>query len=112
MTIGRAMDVEYSALMKNRTWHLVPAHHAQNLVDCKWVFKVKHNSDGSIDQYKARLVTKVFKQRYDDTFIPMVKIAIVRIILSIAVTRNWCLQQLDVQNAFLHVILEEDMYMK
>jgi hypothetical protein len=47
--------------MKNRTWHLVPAHQAHNLVDYKWVFKVKHKSDGSVDQYKARLVAKGFK---------------------------------------------------
>jgi hypothetical protein len=105
----RAMDVEYSALMKNQTWHLVPVHQMQNLVDCKWVFKVKHKSDGSIDRYKARLVAKVFKQRYDidyeDTFSPVVKIATVHIILSIVVTRIWCIRQLDVQNAFLHSIL-------
>jgi hypothetical protein len=111
-----AMDAEFSALMKNRTWHLVPAHQAQNLVDCKWVYKVKLKSDGSIDRYKARLVAKGFKQRYgidyEDTFSPVVKVATVRIILSIAVTRNWCLRQLDVQNAFLHGILEEDVYMK
>jgi hypothetical protein len=57
----QAMDDEYAALMKNGTWHLVPA---TNLIDCKWVFKVKHKVDGSIDRYKARLVAKDFKQCY------------------------------------------------
>jgi hypothetical protein len=111
-----AMDAEYSALMKNRTWHLVPAYQEQNLVDCKWVFKVKHKFVGSIDWYKARLVSKGFKQRYvinyEDAFSLVVKIATVRIIRSIAVTRNWYLRQLDMQNAFLHGILEEYVYMK
>jgi hypothetical protein len=38
--------------------------------------------------------------------------ATIRIILSIVVSRNWCLRQLDVQNTFLHGVLEEDVYMK
>jgi hypothetical protein len=111
-----AMDVEFSALKKNKTWHLVPAHRAQNIIDCKWVYKVKEKPDGSIDRYKARLVAKGFKQRYridyEDTFSHVIKMATIRIILSIAISRKWCLRQLDVQNAFLHVVLEEDVFMK
>jgi hypothetical protein len=93
------MDEEFSALMKNKTWHLVPAHQAQNIVDCKWVYKVKRKADGTIDRYKTRLVAKGFKERYDidyeDTFSPVVKMVTIRIILSIAVSNNWCLRQLD-----------------
>jgi hypothetical protein len=74
-----AMDEEFSALIKNKTLHLVPSHHAHNVIDCKWVYKVKEKADGSIDRYKARLVAIGFKQRYgidnDDTFSPVVKIA-------------------------------------
>jgi hypothetical protein len=110
------MDEEFSALVKNKTWYLVPTHHAQNLIDCKWVYKVKERADGSVDRYKARIATKGFKQRYDidyeDTFSPVIKMATIRIILSIVVSRNWCLRQLDVQNTFLHGVLEEDVYMK
>jgi hypothetical protein len=53
---------EFVALMRNKTWHLVLASQAQNVVDCKWVYKVKQKADGTIDQYKARLVAKGFKQ--------------------------------------------------
>ena len=52
------MDEEYVALMKNRTWRLVPPVKGKNIIDCKWVFKVKRKSDGTIDRYKARLVAK------------------------------------------------------
>jgi hypothetical protein len=62
------------------------------------------------------LVAKGFKQRYgidyEDMFSPVVMMATVRIILSIAISRAWCLRQLNVQNTFLHGVLEEDVYMK
>jgi hypothetical protein len=59
-----AMDAEYDALMNNKTWHLVPPQKGRNVIDCKWVYKIKRKADGSLDRYKARLVTKDFKQRY------------------------------------------------
>ena len=110
------MDLEYAALMKTKTWHLVPSSHGKNIIDCKWVFKVKRRADGTIDIYKARLVAKGFKQHYgidyEDTFSLVVKAATIRLVLSIAVSCCWHLRQLDVQNAFLHGFLEEDVYMR
>lgn len=57
-----AMDCEYQALLKNRTWHLVPRPAHCNLIDCKWVFKLKYRADGSLDRHQARLVANLFKQ--------------------------------------------------
>jgi hypothetical protein len=111
-----AMDLEYSALMKNKTWHLVPPRKGTNIIVCKWVYKIKRKADGSLDRYKARLVAKGFKQRYgidyEDTFSPVVKATTIRVILYVAVSRGWSLRQLDVQNAFLHGVLEEEVYMR
>jgi hypothetical protein len=94
------MFLEYGALMKNQTWHLVPPKKGTNIINCKWVYKVKRKSDGSIDRYKACLVTKGFKQRYDidyeDTFSPVVKVATIRLVLSIDMSKGWNLRQLDV----------------
>jgi hypothetical protein len=110
------MQEEFGALIKNKTWHLVPPGAGLNIIDSKWVFKLKHKPDGSIDRYKARLIAKGFKQQYgvdyDDTFSPVVKPTTIRTMLSLVVSQNWCLRQIDIQNAFLHGLLNENVYMK
>jgi len=63
-TWKKAMQDEYDALLRNGTWRLVPQKQGTNIIDCKWVYKIKKKADGSIDRYKARLVAKGFKQRY------------------------------------------------
>jgi histone deacetylase 1/2 len=112
----QAMEEEYNALIENKTWHLVPPSKNKNLIDCKWVYRIKKKADGSIDRYKARLVARGFKKRYvidyEDTFIHVVKIATIRIVLSLFVSRGWSLRQLDVKKVFLHGVVEEEVYMK
>jgi hypothetical protein len=75
------------------------------------VYKVKRKADGTVDRFKARLVAKGYKQRYDidylETYSHVVKPAAVRIILSLAVSQGWSLRQIDIQNAFLHGVLQE-----
>jgi hypothetical protein len=109
------MDDEISAPDKNKTWHLVPPQHGRNIIDCKWVYKVKRKVDGSLDRYKARLVAKGLRQcygiNYEDTFSHVIKSSTIRIVLSIVVSRGWNLRQLDVQNTFLHGNLEEVVHM-
>jgi histone deacetylase 1/2 len=110
-----AMNAEHEALLRNKTWHLVPTPRGRNITRCKWIYKVKRKADGIIDRYKARLVAKGYKQRYgidyEDIFSPVVKAATIRLVLSIAMSKGWSLRQLDVQNAFLHGVLNEEVYM-
>ncbi|GFZ03417.1 hypothetical protein Acr_16g0000410 [Actinidia rufa] len=111
----QAMTEEFSALQKNKTWSLVPFDKSMNLLGCKWVFKLKQKADDSVERYKARLVAKGFLQQdgedFNETFSPVVKIATVRTILTIAITNKWPIKQLDVSNAFLHGDLKEKVYM-
>jgi hypothetical protein len=111
-----AMVEEMKALAKNGTWELVKLPEGKKPVGCKWIFTVKHNADGSVERYKARLVARGFTQTYgidyEETFAPVAKMNSVRTLLSCAAILNWPLQQFDVKNAFLHGDLEEEVYME
>ncbi|KAI9180399.1 hypothetical protein LWI28_004458 [Acer negundo] len=110
-----AMNSELQALQANGTWSLVPLPASKTPIGCRWVFKIKHHSDGSIERYKARLVAKGFTQLegidYQDTFSPTAKIISVRCLLALAASSGWSIHQLDVHNAFLHGNLTEEIYM-
>lgn len=109
------MNDEFTALQKAHTWDLVPLPDGKQPIGCKWVFKLKQNPDGSISRHKARLVAKGFYQKpgfdFSETFSPVIKPVTVRVVLSIALSNNWPLKQLDVNNAFLNGDLHEEVYM-
>ncbi|KAM2743005.1 hypothetical protein EV2_031394 [Malus domestica] len=110
-----AMKDEFQALQTTKTWDLVPFNLSYNLVGYKWVFKIKHKPNGSIERYKARLVAKGFHQQegidFSETFSLVAKPTTIRIVLSIAVTYDLFVHQLDVSNAFLHGSLKEVVFM-
>ena len=91
------MSHEFDALFQNGIWDLVPQCDAQNIVGCKWVFRIKRKFDVTIERFKARLVAKGFHQRlgldYSETFSPIVKPTTVRLILSIVISYGWSLRQ-------------------
>ncbi|GKG25384.1 ribonuclease H-like domain-containing protein, partial [Tanacetum coccineum] len=88
-----AMYDEYNALVKNGTWILVPRQTDANLVRSMWLFKHKFYADGTLSRYKARLVANGSSQQlgvdFDETFSPVVKLATILTVLSLAVSRQW-----------------------
>ena len=110
------MEDEHSALLRNDTWTMVPPPPSQNVIGSRWVFKVKHKANGSVDKFKDRLVAQGFTQRYGvdyfDTYSPVVKPVTVHLVLAVALSQNWSVRQLDISNAFLHGVLEETVYMR
>jgi hypothetical protein len=107
---------EYKGLVENGTWELVTRDLAKNLIDPKWTFKLKENADGTINKYKARLVAKGYTQvegvDYNETFAPVAKFDTIRTMLAMAALLGMNVCQMDVNTAYLHADVEEDLYMR
>ena len=111
-----AMQKEMHSIHSNDVWDLVQLPKDRKPVGCKWVFKKKTKSDGSIERYKARLVAQGFSQKqgldYDETFSPVIRFESFRTLVAIAVQKGLKLHQLDITAAFLNGRLEEEVFMK
>ena len=109
------ISMELQALEANETWEVTTLPPNKTPIDCKWVFRIKCRADGTIEKFKARLVAKGYTQKqgvdYTETFAPVAKMVTVRTFLAIAVHHNWHIAQLDINNAFLHGDLNEEVYM-
>ncbi|GKA05945.1 ribonuclease H-like domain-containing protein [Tanacetum coccineum] len=110
-----AMRDEYHALIKNKTWTLVPRPPDTNIVHCMWLFCHKYLADGTLSRYKARLVangsTQLEGVDVDDTFSPVVKPGTIRTVLSLTASRHWPIHQLDVKNYMIISSLHQEFAM-
>lgn len=110
-----AMNAEIKALQDNQTWELTTLPAGKTPIGCKWVYKIKLKADGSVERYKARLVAKGYTQQlgvdYIETFSPVARITTIRTFLAATSSKAWYIHQLDINNAFLHGDLTEEVYM-
>ena len=111
-----AMETEIRALETNHTWSMVPLPSGNHPIACKWVYKIKYNSNGIVERYKARLVAKRFTQcegiDYTKTFALVAKLTTFKRLLTLASIHGWNQHQMDVHNASLHGDLTEEVYMQ
>lgn len=109
------MNEEYASLLQNDTWEVIDPPHNRKPISCKWTYKIKYDSQGNIDRYKARLVARGFTQRYGidftETFSPVAKFDSIRTLLSIVAVDDLDMVQFDVRTAFLHGKIDEELYM-
>ena len=102
-------------MIKNKALNLIELPDGRKPVGCRWVFKVKHNADGSIERYKARLVAKGYSQEegidYEETYYPVARYTSIRSVLAIANQLELVLLQMNAQPAFRNGELEEEIYM-
>lgn len=111
-----AMGKELKSLKDNEVWELTTLPPDKKAVGCKWVYRVKTNSDGSIERFKARLVARGFDQKYgldyDETFCPVVRLESLRSLIALSTQRGLELHHVDVHTAFLNGTLQEEVFMK
>jgi hypothetical protein len=105
------MNEEYHSLMVNNTWDIVPLPRGRKLVKCKWVYKTKNASNGSVERHKARLVAKELSQvegiDYNETFAPVAKMNSLCPVLALAASHKCKVHQMDVKSTLLHGDLQE-----
>jgi hypothetical protein len=110
-----AMEEEYESIMKNSTWELTELPKHKKPIGCKWIYKPKFKLDGSVDKYKARLVSKEYSQiegiDYVETFAPIDKLNAIRMLIALAAKYHSKLHQLDVKSASLNGELKEEVYL-
>jgi hypothetical protein len=111
-----AMTEEYQSIIKNDVWEIVPRPKSKDVVSSKWLFKIKHAADGSIEKYKARFVARGFSQKegidYEETFAPVARYTSIRTIIALAAKMKWKLHQMDVKTTFLNGVIEEEVYIE
>eukprot|EP00253_Pinus_taeda_P026338 PITA_26338 len=84
-----AMNEENKSIMKNDVWDVVPRPQDKSIIASKWLYKIKHGADESVEKYKARFVARGFSQK-----------------------EGWNLHQMDVKTAFLHGSIKEEIYVE
>jgi hypothetical protein len=110
------MTEEYQSIMKNEVLEIVPRLKNKDVVSSRWLFKIKHAVDGSIEKYKARFVTRGFSQKegidYEETFTSVARYTSIRTIIALAAKMKWKLHQMDVKTTFLNRVIEEEVYIE
>ena len=111
-----AMIEEYQSIMKNDVWEIVSRPKEKSMVTSKWLYKIKHDADRSIDKYKARFVARGFSQKegvdYKETFAPVARYISIRATSYISTKMGWKLYHMDIKNAFLNGMIEGEVYVE
>jgi hypothetical protein len=111
-----SMMEEYTSIIKNDVWEIVPRLQNKLVVSSKWIYKIKHAADGSIDKHKARCVARGFSKKegvdYEETFSPVARYTSIRTIIYIATQMGWRIHQMDIKTAFLNGNIEEEVYLE
>ena len=102
--------------MKNDVWDVVPKPEGKSIVTSKWIYKIKHVVDGSIEKHKARFVARGFAQKegidYEETFAPIARYTFIISVLALTAVMKWKIHQMDVKIAFLNGVVEEEVYVE
>ena len=111
-----AVDDEMDSILSNNTYDIVDLPQGCKTIGCKWIFRKKYHTDGSIQTFKARLVAKGFRQKegidYFDTYAPVARTTTIRVLFALASLHNLYVHQMDVKTTILNGDLDEEVYME
>jgi hypothetical protein len=111
-----AMREEYQSIIKNDVWEVGPKPKNKDMVSSKWIYKIKHVADESIEKHKPRFVAHGFSQNegidYEEMFSPVARYISIKTIIALAAKMNWKLHQMDVKTTFLNGVIEEELYIE
>ena len=100
--------------MKNDVWDVIPRPQGKYILTSKWIYKIKHAADGSIEKYNARFMAHGFSQKegidYEETFAPIARYTSIISVLSLDVVMKWKIHQMDFKTAFMNGVVEEEVY--
>jgi len=109
-----AMHEEMNQFGKNEVWTLIPRLKKMNVIGTKWVFKNKLDEQSVIVKNKARLVAKGYNQEegieFGETYAPVARLEVVRLLLTYACMNRFKLHQMDVKSVFLNGYIDEEVY--
>ena len=111
-----ALQEELNQFTRNDVWYLVPRPNDKHVIGTKWMFKNKQDENRVIVRNKVRLVAQGYSQiegiYYEETFAPVIRLELIRILLEIAYSLRIKLYQMNVKSAFLNGILSEEDYVE
>ena len=111
-----AMIEEYHSIMKNDVWEVVLRPEEKSVVTLKWIYKINHTADSSIEKHKARFVVHGFCYKegiyYEETFAPIARYTSIRSILELVAVMKWKVHQMEVMTTFLIGVVEEEVYVE
>ena len=108
--------VNYGLIILTGVWDVVARTKGKSIVTSKWIYKIKHVADGSIEKYKEGFVACGFSQKegidFEETFVPVSRHTSIRSVLALATVMKWKIHQMDVKTAFLNGVVEEKVYVE
>ena len=111
-----AMHEELHQFERNKVSHLVSKPLKGSVIGTKWVYRNKINEESKIVRNKVRLVTKGYNKKFrinfEESFAPVVRLEVIRILLAYASSKGFQLKQMDVKSTFLNGYIKEDVYVE
>jgi len=111
-----AMVEEYSSIITNDVWEVVPTPEDRSMVGSRWIYKIKYVVDGNVEKYKARFMGKGYAQKegidYEETFPPVSRYTSIQSVISLTAWMGWHIHQMDVKTIFLNEVIEEELYIE